>query len=137
MAETVEELKRQLAEAHQRYADVTGEGSSFRKLQVDLDAALQKHKDKEQAHAIEILGLKAEHKDVLDRLDAQHGIEVMTLRDQHAAALELQAKAISEKYAADIAELKRKHILPIVQAEHARQAAALQAQQAAQVAELQ
>ena len=113
--ENCERLQAQLAE-------VMGDGGSYRKLQVELDAALQKHADDAEKHRQAIDVTNAEHKAAMEK----------ALTEAHADS----AKAIAElraKFAEEIAALKASVLVPALRDMHARQAADLAAKHQAEL----
>lgn len=127
MAElTHEELKAEHEIVKSRLADVMAEGGSYRNLQVQLDAALQKHAD-----------YKAEIQAALDRLRMQHEQAMQAAMVDREAALKDQAAQMETRHAAEIARLKAEVLVPAQRDLHARQLADLQAKHAAELAKLQ
>lgn len=133
---TLEEERAAHEETKARLADVMGDGGSFRNLQIKLDEALQKNADDAAAHALEVDGLKAAHKADRESLADTYEKVIQQLREQHQAELDELRASLTESHAADIAKLKAEVLLPAIRDLHARQAADLAAQQAAQLANL-
>ena len=134
MAVTLEQEQAEHAETKARLADVMGDGGSYRKLQVELDESLQRHADKDKLHAKAIAELQTAHAAEVNAIKQSHAADMDSLRESHAAALSQQEKDLLTKHAAEIAELKANTMLPALHDLHARQAADLAAQHAAQLA---
>ncbi len=132
MARTVEELEKELAELKQRCSELTGEGSNYRKLQVENDAHLQAHKDKEAAHAKVVSDLRAAHATELSAVTSEHQTTLDAVNEALTKALENQAA----EHARQIAAVHLSYVPKDVQERHAKEADALAAKQAAELASL-
>lgn len=132
----VETLKQQLAERDAHIAELSAHGGSFRKLQVDLDAQLQAHKDKDVAHAEFVQALKDQHAADFVALQKGHVAELDALHAAHARSLDIQAADLAGKHAAEIVQLKAEVLVPAQRDLHARQLADLAAKHAAELDKL-
>jgi hypothetical protein len=135
-------------------ADRDGAYASLHTLQVQLDAALQKHQDDAAAHAKAIADLTAKHATALAMMQAdakaaketyqadftklvqKNAAESTASDERYAAGLVAQANSLAIKHAAEIATLKASVLVPALKDMQARQAADLAAKHAAELQSL-
>lgn len=97
-------------------ADVMGEGGSYRTLQTNLDAALQKHKDDAESHQRQLTATLSEqeerHQRAIEQLRSDHRTTVAQLKTAvlGPALRDLQARQAADlaaKHAADLEALAK------------------------------
>ena len=102
--------------------ELKGVNASFRPVQVNLDAALQKHKDDAKAH-----------EDHLASLTTAHAKEIESLNAGHKTNMESQAGRLADEKAKEIAALKETVLIPALRELYARQQADTAAQHEAKM----
>ncbi len=125
-------------------ADMQPGGSSYHRMQVALDAALQKHQDDAAAHAAAVEQLKADHVAAVTALDTRHKADrqavIAELERRHAqqtaetTRLHEEATAkLKTEHEGRVAKLKADVLGPALADLHQRKVADLAAKHAAEL----